>query len=74
MRRALQSGACTGITCEWDWRRESEGRAEWKSASVQVTQETAGNFALRCCPSAYRQASKSELANLECLRPANLKT
>jgi hypothetical protein len=54
--------------------REREGRAEWKSASVQVTQETAGNFALRCCPSAYRQASKSELANLECLRPANLKT
>jgi hypothetical protein len=22
MRRALQSGACTGITCKWDWQRE----------------------------------------------------
>jgi hypothetical protein len=33
MRRALQSGACTGITCEWDWRRE--GR-ESSKVEVQV--------------------------------------
>lgn len=56
-RRALQSGACTGITC----RGIGEVRCEVASkvqVRVQVTQETAGATSLaRCCPSIYRQAS-----------------